>query len=77
MRIPISNIRAEFLPWVPDLNSFNEAMKKSVETDFYGVKVHVLGYDDLIRNKSVVNRIKDKQDIEELVKRKKSKKDNA
>jgi len=73
LRIPSLGIRAEFLPEIPGLNSFDEARSRASRLDLDGISVHVLSYDDLLKNKATVGRPKDIQDIEELKKRKERK----
>ena len=51
--------------------SFNDAKEKAENIELDGFNVPIIGYDDLIKNKSATNRLKDQADIEELAKRKK------
>jgi len=53
--------------------SFNEAKRKAENLELDGVNVPIR-YDDLIKNKTLTNRLKDLADIEELAKRKKLRK---
>lgn len=71
LRIPVFGIRAEFLPEIPGLISFDDAHNKASNLNLGEVSVKVLGYDDLIKNKASLNRPKDQQDIDELEKRNK------
>lgn len=51
--------------------SFKAAKGNAENVELDGINVPVIGYDDLIKNKTLTNRLKDKADIEELAKRKK------
>lgn len=73
LRIPALGIRAEFLPEIPGLISFNDAYNNASNLNLGEVSVKVLSYDDLIKNKTSLNRPKDQQDIDELEKRNKRK----
>ena len=71
VRIPHEKLgfRTEFLPHIPGLSSFLQARSNGILTDIDGVKITILGYEDLIKNKESVKRAKDMNDIEELRKR--------
>jgi hypothetical protein len=71
IRIPSLSIRVEFLPQIPGVSSFRDAKKSATITTIAGVEVFVLSIDDLIKNKSSVNRPTDRIDVEELKKKKK------
>lgn len=73
LRIPALGIKAEFLPKIPGLNSFDLAQRNAVKAEIDGVHIFLLGYEDLLNNKATLGRPKDIQDIEELKKRKEGK----
>lgn len=47
---------------------FDECIKKKVETDWEGIPVAVIGFDDLLTNKGSTGRLKDAADVEWLSK---------
>jgi hypothetical protein len=59
------------LPHIPGISSFSNSIKRASKTSLDGIDVFILGYDDLIKNKTTVGRDIDFQDIQELKKRKK------
>ena len=61
------------MPSLAGAMSFNEAKRKAENLELDGVNVPIR-YDDLIKNKTLTNRLKDLADIEELAKRKKLRK---
>ena len=71
LRIPQLGFRTEFLPHIPGISSFSNSIKRASKTSLDGIDVFILGYDDLIKNKTTVGRDIDFQDIQELKKRKK------
>ena len=71
LRFPTPGFKTEFLPFLPGDMSFTDAKKNSSSIELDGVNVPILGYDDLIKNKTLTSRLKDLADIEELAKRKK------
>jgi hypothetical protein len=52
--------------------AFKDAKANAENMELDGVKIPVLGYDDLVKNKTITNRLKDQADVEELAKRKKT-----
>ena len=72
LRFPVSNIRVEFLPAIPGNLSYKEVKAKAAILKIDDIKISVIGYEDLIKNKATTNRLKDQADIEELTKRKKN-----
>ena len=66
-------MRAEFLPAIPGDFSFKDAKAKAEILKLKDVEVHIIGYEDLIKNKTMTNRLQDQADIEELTKRRKGK----
>lgn len=74
LRFPVAEMNAEFLPTIPGEFSFREARVKSETVTLDEVEIRIIGYDDLVRNKSATNRLKDQADIDELAKRKRSRK---
>lgn len=68
LRLPLE-IKTGFLPEIPGVNSYADAKKNSVYASLEGVKFYVIGLEDLIKNKRSLNRLKDQNDIEELMKR--------
>lgn len=74
LRFPVSSMNAEFLPVIPGDFSFREARAKAEILILDDVEVHVIGYDELIQNKTATNRLKDQSDIDELTKRRSRKK---
>jgi len=73
LRIPQLGFRTEFLPMIPGIKSFPESFKTATKTKLDGIEVFILGYHDLIKNKEIVNRPIDINDVEELKKRNQSK----
>jgi predicted nucleotidyltransferase len=69
LRIPQFGFKTEFLPTIPGVKSFPECKKNAIKTDIDGIEVHILGYDDLIKNKETLKRPSDLLDVEELRKR--------
>lgn len=47
--------------------SFEEAWPRRVEVEYGGIEVHVIGREDLIRNKRASNRPSDRQDLRKLL----------
>jgi hypothetical protein len=74
LKIPHSNFHTDFLPQMLGLESFSECKKNSSKEVLDDNVLHILSYDDLIKNKMVVGRTIDKEDIKELDKIKKSNK---
>jgi len=73
LRIPYENHKAEFLPILTGLNSFDQCFNRSITVVIENVAIRVIGYVDLIENKKVLNRDIDARDINELENRKKEK----
>ena len=71
LRFPTPGFKTEFLPSLAGDMSFTDAKKNVENIELDGVNVPIIGYDDLIKNKKLTNRLKDLADIEELAKRKK------
>ena len=71
LRFPTQGVKAEFLPSIPGDMAFKEAKANAENMELDGVKIPVIGYDDLVKNKTITNRLKDQADVEELAKRKK------
>ena len=71
LRIPYENHKAEFLPKLAGLDSFNDCLKRSLTVVLDKVGVRIIGYLDLIENKRVLNREIDVRDIQELENRNK------
>ena len=71
LRFPTAGFKTELLPALAGDMSFNEAKEKAETLELDGINVPIIGYDDLIKNKTLTNRLKDLADIEELAKRKK------
>ena|SRR5688500_9253762 len=71
LRFPTPGFKTELLPSIAGDMSFKEAKEKAENIELDGVSVPIIGYDDLIKNKTLTNRLKDQADIEELAKRKK------
>jgi hypothetical protein len=74
LRFPTPGFKTEFLPSLAGDMSFTAAKKNAVSIELDGVNVPLIGYNDLIKNKTLTNRLKDQADIEELAKRKKLRK---
>ena len=72
-RIPTLGIKAEFLPKIKGLKKFEDAFMRAKQFKLDEISIHVIGYDDLIKNKKETNRKKDLGDIDELEKRRKAK----
>jgi predicted nucleotidyltransferase len=66
LKIPHEDFHTDFLPVMEGLDSFHSANGKAEVIDISGVPLRVLSYDDLIKNKSAVNRKADQSDIAEL-----------
>lgn len=71
LRFPTSVFQTEFLPTIPGDISFKAAKENAEVLTINNTQVFVIGYEDLIKNKTSTNRLKDQADIEELAKRKK------
>lgn len=71
LRFPTPGFKTEFLPSLAGDMSFTDAKGKAENIALDGVNVPIIGYDDLIKNKTLTNRLKDQADPEELAKRKK------
>jgi predicted nucleotidyltransferase len=74
LKIPHSNFHTDFLPTMLGLESFQESKKNAAKETLDGNDLHILSYDDLIKNKMAVGRNIDKEDIKELGKVKKNSK---
>jgi hypothetical protein len=48
---------------------FAECYAKRVETDWDGIRVPIIGFEELLKNKSSTGRLKDRADVEALLKR--------
>jgi hypothetical protein len=73
LRFPTSVFQTEFLPTIPGDISFKAAKENAEVLTINNTQVFVIGYDDLIKNKTSTNRLKDQADVEELAKRRGSK----
>ncbi len=71
LKIPHSNFHTDFLPQMLGLDSFSECKANSSKEIVDGNTLYILGYDDLIKNKIMVGRTIDTEDIKELDKLKK------
>lgn len=71
LKIPHSNFHTDFLPTMMGLDSFQESKRNATKETLDGNDLHILSYDDLIKNKMAVGRNIDKEDIKELDKLKK------
>ena len=56
----------EFLPQMLGLDSFDKCINRSEKVILDGNSLFIISYEDLIKNKSKVNREIDQKDIEEL-----------
>lgn len=63
-------IRIDVLGSVEGVSSFAECYKRRKTKTVGGVKVHIIGREDLIRNKRLVGRPRDLEDVKQLRKRK-------
>ncbi len=71
IQIGVAPIRIDILTDIDGVN-FDEAYKKKIEHNFGELVASVINIDDIIKNKTASNRAKDKIDIIELKKLKKS-----
>jgi len=71
IQIGVAPIRIDILTDIDGVN-FDEAYKKKIEHNFGKLVASVINIDDIIKNKTASNRAKDKIDIIELKKLKKS-----
>jgi predicted nucleotidyltransferase len=71
LRFSTPGFKTELLPTLAGDMLFVESKEKAENLELDGVSVPIIGYDDLIRNKTLTNRLKDQADIQELAKRKK------
>jgi len=62
----VAPLRIDILTSVSGLGSFDDAYTKKTTSDYDGMGVHFIGYNDLIKNKIETNRGKDRVDVEEL-----------
>ncbi len=69
LRIPHDSFRTEFLPQVKGLDSFDKSKVSAKVIQLDGNEIHIIAYEDLIRNKKAVDREIDRSDIEQLEKR--------
>lgn len=69
LRIPHDSFRTEFLPQVKGLDSFDKSKASAKVIQLDGNEIHIIAYEDLIRNKKAVDREIDRSDIEQLEKR--------
>lgn len=69
LRIPFKNHKMEFLCTVSGIADFNEAYYRAKNIEIAGVRISIIGYHDLILNKTVTNREIDRTDIQELQKK--------
>jgi predicted nucleotidyltransferase len=74
LRFPTSVFQAEFLPTIPGDISFKAAKENAEILTINNTQVFVIGYEDLIKNKTSTNRLKDQADVEELARRRGGKK---
>ena len=74
LRFPTSVFQTEFLPTIPGEISFKAAKENAEVLTINNTQVFVIGYEDLIKNKTATNRLKDQADVEELAKRRGGKK---
>jgi predicted nucleotidyltransferase len=72
LRFPTPGFKTELLPSIAGGMTFKEAKEKAENIELDGVNVPIIGYDHLLKNKTITNRLKDQADVEELSKRKKS-----
>ena len=75
LRLPTKGLTSKFLPVIPGELSFTEAKSNAEILEWDGVSIPVIGYNDLIKNKKLSNRLRDLADIEELEKRRKRSRD--
>ena len=73
LRFPASGFQAEFLPAIPGDLSFTTAITNAETLKINDTDVFIIAYEDLIKNKSATNRLKDQADVEELTKRRSGK----
>ena len=71
LRFPTEEMNAEFLPKIPGGILFKDAKANAEILKLDNIEIPIIGYEHLIINKSMTNRLKDQSDIEELTKRKK------
>lgn len=71
LKIPHPTFHIDFLPQMLGLESYSEAKKNAAKEILDGNELHILGYNDLIKNKLAVGRNIDHDDITELDKIKK------
>lgn len=57
----------DLLGEIPGIGSFEELWERSVETELYGIQIHVASLDDLIAMKKAANRPKDQAHLLELL----------
>jgi len=64
-QIGVEPVRADIIMGLSNIG-FNSAWKQKVVTDFGGVKVNIIGRNELIRTKRMTGRTADKLDVESL-----------
>lgn len=69
LRINHDTFRTEFLPKMVGLPSFEESFQNAKKTSLGNQTLFVIGYADLITNKTQLGRPIDKEDIQQLKKR--------
>ena len=73
IRLPVEPFFIELLSVIDGKLDFDQTYQNSIQFDFHGVPVPVIGYDELIQNKIMSRRAKDLEDIAQLEKRKSNK----
>lgn len=73
LKIPHQNFHTDFLPQMEGLSSYLECKRNAEKHVLDGNEIHIIGYDDLLKNKMSINREIDKTDVAALEKIKKNK----
>ena len=70
LKIPHKTFHTDFLPEMLGLKSFKESKSKATRHELDGNELFIIGYNELIANKTEVNRSIDKGDVDALERKK-------
>jgi predicted nucleotidyltransferase len=63
LKIPHSHFHMDFLPQMTGLDNYADCKKKALREVIDGNEIHILSYEDLIKNKTAVGRLADQNDL--------------
>jgi hypothetical protein len=70
LKIPHGTFHTDFLPTMVGLDSYSESKVNAAKETIDKNPIFILSYSDLIKNKELINRLMDREDVKELKKRK-------